>query len=107
MLAAFTNTEDWTQDVVFVNAETEDPIAIEAATAAEVELREIDGDVTLTGTLDDGTVTLPGSGVMRWTFPRTAVGVLNAGAHEVWVSLTLDGVKTDVFLDTIHVFEGV
>lgn len=108
MLASFTNTEDWIQDVQFINAETEDPLAgVDTATAAEVELRDIDGDIVLTGTLENGAVTLPGSGVLRWTFPAAAVGGLVPGTHEVWVSLTIGGVKTDMYLDNVTVFVGV
>lgn len=104
----FTNAEDWVQDVIFTDAETGDPIpSIDGAEAAEVELRDIDGEVVLSGTLADGTITLPGSGVVTWAFPRASLAVLEPGTHEVWVSVTLAGAKVDMFIDIVAVMAGV
>ncbi|HEY1215344.1 MAG TPA: hypothetical protein VGE93_17065 [Bryobacteraceae bacterium] len=73
--------------------------------AIVVTIKDQDGCVRATASIDNGKVTVPGPG-FQWRFEDTDLSVLCPGTYTLGVKITTDGVITDLVIGTIGVVEG-
>jgi hypothetical protein len=101
------NREEWTD-----NCEVRDQnnVLVDLSSASivlAVQDRQTKVHVLLAST-DDGNITIPGTGVFRWTFTETEMrGVDASRAYEIGCTLALNGTIHQLFIGTVNVLDGI
>ena len=61
----------------------------------------------LTGSTDDGTITLPDVGTFEWLFPATRMAGLCQGEYVIGVRISQDDRTAQLIVGTVSVVEGI
>lgn len=102
------NKATWQSDVCeIVDDQDNSVIDLAAATslAIVVTIKDMTGCTLVTGSIDDGKVTIPGPG-FQWRFEDTDLSNLCAGTYRFGIKVTIDDFITDLVDGTIAVIEG-
>jgi hypothetical protein len=70
-----------------------------------VTIRDMDGCLRATASIDNGKVTVPGPG-FQWQFEDTDLRQLCAGTYRLGVKITIDSFITDLIDGSVAVVEG-
>lgn len=113
------NRADWQVAVMLNDADTGDLIDISGCRVTlSVRPLQIRPDpfydayshtvpIVLTGSTDDGTITLPELGVFNWLFPASRMASLCAGAYVIGVRISQDDRVMQLIVGNVNVEEGI
>jgi hypothetical protein len=105
-LAPVSRREDWIVSSPLID-ETGDEITLTGATIKVFVCTEgCPDNALLSGSTDDGKVTLPTTTSFQWQFTPTDMGKLCAGTYEVYLRVTISGVTTQILAASLPVTEG-
>lgn len=106
-LPAVSNREDWRQAITLVDADTGETIDISACRVT-LTVRDFKNKcVALTGSTDNGEVTLPEDGTFMWAFTATQMGALCQAQYEIGVRIGQDDRTVQLLIATVEVLEGI
>lgn len=105
-LGAISNREDWIAVSPLINEDDEEI----DLTNADFEMFICDEScpsyARLSGSIDDGKITLPSSTTFQWHFTADDLGALEAKTYEVFLRVTIDDVVTQIISGSVTVVEG-
>lgn len=99
------NRADWITEIEIVNDDTETTIDISTATFI-VELQDVGFAQKLLATTANGKVTLPATGIFRFTFTAEEMAELPEGNYHIGIRMTLDSVRYQLFVAEVPIVEG-
>lgn len=99
------NRADWITEIEIVNDETETPIDILTATFI-VEIQDVGFTPKLIATTENGKVTLPDTGIFRFTFSAEEMAALSEGNYYIGIRMTLDSVRYQLIVAEVPIVEG-
>jgi hypothetical protein len=123
-ISTASNRADWMEVVVLTDEDTGDAIDISACRIT-VTVKKLErqpnfygagfyydypvqyGGITLTGSTDDGTITMPDVGTFQWEFDETRMNGLPPGEYLIGVRISQDGRTMQLIAGTVIIFEGI
>jgi hypothetical protein len=105
-LAAVSNREDWIAVSPLIDEDGTE-VTLTGATFEMFICRQgSPGSTVLSGSTDDGKITLPTTTSFQWAFTPTDMAALCAGTYDVFLRVTIDDVVTQILSCTVPVVEG-
>lgn len=92
------NNADWNMQLQVSDNDTGALMDFTGA-AVEIAVKDADGNQRLTGTVENGKVTLPSTGIIEWLFPASDMQSLCVGQYKMGGVYRLNG-------ETIALFSG-
>lgn len=92
------NNADWNMQLQVTDADTGALLDFTGA-AIEIAVKDANNCQKLLGTVDNGKITLPSTGIIEWLFPATDMQSLCAGQYKMGGVYQLNG-------ETIALFTG-
>ena len=106
-LPQVSNREDWMQAITLTDADTGELIDISGCDIT-LTVRDFKNKCTvLTGSIDNGEITLPEDGTFMWTFLASAMSGLCQAQYEIGVRIAQDDRTAQLIIATVDVFEGI
>jgi hypothetical protein len=106
-LPATSNREDWRLAMQPVDADTGAAIDIQACTITMTVRRMKDASQVLTGSTGSGEIVIQSDNSFAWFFAAQRMGALCQGEYEVGLRISQDGYYSQLFINTLAVFEGI
>jgi hypothetical protein len=108
-LAVISNRATWLSDVYELEDE-EDGSTVDLSSpsytvAISVYVKDQDGCIRATGTIDNGKVVIVGPG-FQWQFEDTDLRQFCAGTYQCGVKVTINGFITDLIIGDVAILEG-
>ncbi len=104
--ATATNNADWNMQIHVTDADSGVPVDFTGATI-EIEVKDANGCRKLEGSVADGRVTLPDTGVIEWLFPAASMEGLCPGSYNMGAVYQLNGATVSLFTGQLVVIDGV
>lgn len=105
--AETSNRGDWIEAIQLIDVNSGDVIDITGCTV-QIAVRNMQSkEQVLSGSTDDGTVTLPDLGVFMWTFLESKMNALCPAAYEVGVRISRDDRTVQLVIGAVNVSEGI
>ena len=114
------NRADWQEACVLTDQETGELIDISQcrvmmtvtraaprSTVSSSYAEEYNSGPALTGSTDDGTITLPDVGTFEWLFSATRMAGLCQGEYVIGVRISQDDRTAQLIIGTVSVVEGI
>lgn len=105
-LAPVSNREDWIVQSPLIDEDGDEITLTDADIEVFVCRQGCPQTAVLTGTIDNGKVTLPTSTSFQWQFTPDDMGALCAGTYEVYLRVTLNDVTSQILACTVPIVEG-
>lgn len=105
-LAAVSNREDWIAVSPLIDEDGAEVTLTDAIFEIFVCKQGCPGSSVLSGSTDDGKITLPSATTFQWAFTSDDMSVLCAGTYDVFLRVTIDDVVTQILSCTLPVVEG-
>jgi hypothetical protein len=105
-LASVSNREDWIVQSPLIDDDGAEVDLTTASISVFVCDEGCPSRARLTGTIDDGAITLPTATSFQWWFDPDDMGALCPGTYEVYLRVTIDGITTQILACSIAVVQG-
>lgn len=105
-LAAVSNREDWIVSSPLIDEDGTEITLTDAALELFICRQGCPGSAVLSGSTDDGKITLPTSTSFQWAFTPEDMSVLCAGTYDAFLRVTIDDVTTQILSCTVPIVEG-
>lgn len=107
-LPSVTNREDWQLRLQLVDADTDEVINIQDATITmSVYPCQSRRWLTLRGSTSSGEITIDSDNSFQWLFLDSQMASLAQGQYEVGMRILLDDRRTQLFVASIEIYEGL
>ena len=106
-LPSVTNREDWQQAITLVDGDSGELIDISLCSVTLTVCDFKTKCTVLTGSTDNGEVTLPEDGTFLWNFPAQQMGALCQAQYEIGVRIKQDDRTAQLIVATVEVIEGI
>jgi hypothetical protein len=104
--ATATNNADWNMQIEVKDADTGALVDFTGA-VVEIEIKDANNCRKLCGSIDNGRVTLPSTGVIEWLFLASDMKCLCVGAYKMGGVYELGGATVSLFTGELTVIDGV
>lgn len=103
------NRADWIVDVELIDDDTGELITDLSGVGVYLEVRDKDHDRyrRLTGSTDDGHITILPSGFIEWKFTASEMRTLRPGTYDIGVIVTRDDSTEQEIIGFLPVLDGV
>lgn len=105
-LAAVSNKEDWIATSPLIDEDGEEVVLTDANFEMFICRQNCADQAVLSGSTDDGRITLPTSTTFQWAFTPDDMAVFSAGTYDVFLRVTIDDVVTQILSCTVPIVEG-
>ncbi len=105
-LAPVSNREDWIVQSPLIDDDGAEVVLTSATFQLDICKEGCPTSPVLSGTLADGTFTLPTTTSFQWWFTPDDMGSLCAGTYEVFLRVTIAGVTTQILSCSVPIVEG-
>jgi hypothetical protein len=105
-LSPISNREDWIETSPLIDDDGTEITLTDATLEMWVCRQGCPQNPLLSGSTDDGKITLPTSTSFKWWFTPDDMSVLCADTYDVFFRATIDSVTTQILAATIQVVEG-
>lgn len=105
-LAAVSRREDWIASSPLIDEDGEEVTLTDATFEMFICAQGSPDTAVLSGSTDDGRITLPTSTSFQWAFTPDDMSVLCAGTYDVFLRVTIDDVVTQILSCTVPIVEG-
>lgn len=102
-----TTAEDWRDTVEVLDAETGELVDLSDCVIKMAVKRHGDRNPILTGSTDDGKITVPDAGHFTWAFPQASRSALCKGSYEVGITISQSEEVMQFLVGTISIIDGV
>lgn len=106
-LSPLTTAEDWRETIYVSDGETGEPIDLSGAAIKMAVKRHGERTPILTGSTDDGKITVPDLGSFTFAFPVSTRSAMHRGSYEIGITITNMGEVFQLSIGTISVIDGV
>lgn len=100
------NYADWNMQLQVTDADTGALMDFTGA-AIEIAVKDANNCQKLTGTVDNGKVTIPSTGIIEWLFPATDMQALCVGQYKMGGVYQLNGETVALFTGELSVADLV
>lgn len=105
-LSPISNREDWIESSPLIDDDGSE-ITLTGATLEMWVCRQgCPTTALLSGSTDDGKITLPTTTTFQWAFTPDDMSVFCAGTYDVFFRAVIDDVTTQILAATIQIVEG-
>lgn len=105
-LGSVSNREDWIVSSPLIDDDGTEVTLTDADFEFFVCRQGCPTSSVLSGSIDDGKITLPTSTSFQWAFTPDDLSVLCAGTYDVFLRVTIDDVTTQILSATVAIVEG-
>lgn len=105
-LPPVSNRADWIEALEFVDDDTGELIDLTGCTIV-ITVKDEDGCLALNASTADGSVVFISTGVVQYTFPRSAVAGLRPDAYQIGATVERDGETQQILIGQVPVVDGV
>jgi hypothetical protein len=105
-LAPVSNREDWIVQSPLIDDDGSEVTLTDAEINVFVCRQGCPGSALLSGSTDDGKITLPTSTSFQWAFTPDDMSALCAGTYDIFLRAVIDDVTTQILAATIQIVEG-
>lgn len=107
-IETISNRADWFGDIELINDDTGEVITDLTGVDVKIAVRPKGSCYpVLTGSIDDGTVSVVGDGVIEWHFPASRMASVCAGTYDVGITVSRDDIIEQELVASLPVIDGV
>lgn len=108
VLATISNRADWFGDIELINDDTGDVITDLTGVEVKIAVRPVGhGWPVLKGSIEDGTVSIVGAGVLEWHFTAAQMAAVCPGTYDVGITVSRDDITEQELVASLPVIDGV
>lgn len=104
--ATASNNADWNMQLQVNDADSGALVDFTGA-AIEVAVKDANNCAKLCGSVDNGKVTLPSTGIIEWLFPVSDMSGLCAGQYKMGGVYQLNGETISLFTGELSIIDGI
>ncbi len=105
-LAPVSNREDWVAVSPLVDEDDEEVTLTGATFEMFVCPQGCSDNPVLSGSTDDGKITLPSTTTFQWAYTPDDMSVLRPGTYDVFLRVTIAGVVTQILSASVPIIDG-
>jgi hypothetical protein len=105
-LEPISNRQDWIEVSPLIDDDGSEITLTDATLKVWICRQGCPTSALLSGSTDDGKITLPTATTFQWAFTPDDLSVLCAGTYDIYFRSTIDDITSQILAATIQVVEG-
>lgn len=107
-IETISNRADWIGDIELIDDDTGEVITDLTGVDVRIAVRPKGSCYpVLTGSIDDGIVSIVGSGVIEWHFSAAQMTAVCAGTYDVGITVSRDDITEQELVASVPIIDGV